>query len=108
MTRQEHITEEDEKEKYIESIKKPLGCDYDYCLSCYTHARKSCMLRPQAEALYKAGYRKANDVIEEVISSVKSIIKTEQMCKDVFLSVENYEWLWNRLTELADEMRQEV
>lgn len=58
--------------------------------------------------MYKKGYRKASDVIDEVISSVKSIIKTAQMCKDVFLSIENYEWLWNRLDELAAKMRQEV
>ena len=54
---------------------------------------------------------KADDdtkIAAKTISSVKSIIKTAQISKDEFLFVEDYEWLWNKLTILAAEMRQEV
>lgn len=76
---------------------------------CIQHGDELCgMVYEAADRIYAAGYRKASDVIEKVISSVKSIIKTAQISKDEFLSVEDYEWLWNKLTILAAEMRQEV
>ena len=104
-SKQKHITEEEKKEKYIEDVKKPLGCDYDYCLSCYTHARKSCMLRPQAEALYKAGYRKASDVIDEFVAKLKSKEAPKLLTWEYG---EGYLDCIKIIDELAAKMRQEV
>ena len=97
-TKQEYITEEEKKEKYIEDVKKQLGCSYDCCLSCYTYARKNCTLRPQAEALYAAGYRKASDVIDEFVERLKeeNEISFRRYGKGIGIST---------IFRIADEMR---
>lgn len=59
-----------DKEKEIEGIKTIMGCDYDYCESCYTHSKKSCSLRPMAERLVDADY---GDVQAAVNKTAKEI-----------------------------------
>lgn len=60
-----------DKQKEIEKIKTIMGCDYDYCESCYTHSRKSCSLRPIAERLVDAGYGDVRAAVKEFAESVK-------------------------------------
>ena len=60
-----------DKQKEIEKIKTIMGCDYDYCESCYTHRRKSCSLRPIAERLVDAGYGDVRAAVKEFAESVK-------------------------------------
>lgn len=60
-----------DKQKEIEKIKTILGCDYDYCESCYTHSKKSCTLRPMAERLVEAGYGDVRAAVKEFAESVK-------------------------------------
>ena len=59
-----------DKQKEIEKIKTILGCDYDYCESCYTHSKKSCTLRPMAERLVEAGYGDVRYAVKEVLNKV--------------------------------------
>lgn len=59
------------KQKEIEKIKTIMGCDYDYCESCYTHSRKSCSLRPIAERLVDAGYGNVRAAVEDVAERIK-------------------------------------
>ena len=58
------------KQQEIEKIKTILGCDYDYCESCYTHSKKSCTLRPMAERLVEAGYGDVRYAVKEVLNKV--------------------------------------
>lgn len=104
-TKQEYITEEEKKEKYIEDVKKQLGCSYDCCLSCYTYARKNCTLRPQAEALYAAGYRKASDVIDELVERVKE--RALQSCHKIINCYEVTR-IETVIDDIAVEMRREA
>ena len=60
-----------DKQKEIEKIKTIMGCDYDYCESCYTHSRKSCSLRPIAERLVDAGYGDVRAAVKEFAESIK-------------------------------------
>lgn len=59
------------KQKEIEKIKTIMGCDYDYCESCYTHSRKSCSLRPIAERLVDAGYGNVRAAVREFAEKLK-------------------------------------
>lgn len=61
-----------DKQKEIEKIKTIMGCDYDYCESCYTHSRKSCSLRPIAERLVDAGYGDVRAAVKEFAEKFKT------------------------------------
>lgn len=65
------------KQKEIEKIKTIMGCDYDYCESCYTHSRKSCSLRPIAERLVDAGYGNVRAAVREFAGVLRDKIFQE-------------------------------
>lgn len=65
------------KQEEIEKIKTIMGCDYDYCESCYTHSRKSCSLRPMAERLVDAGYGDVRSAVREFAGFLRDKIFRE-------------------------------
>ena len=61
-----------------------------------------------AEGIYKAGYRKASDVIDELVDKVLEKIRYEYKNYPNAMTVGTYYQLRKEINELADEMRQEV
>ena len=61
-----------------------------------------------AGMLYKAGYRKASDVIDEFADKVLEKIKYEYENYPSAMTVGTYHQLRKEINAIADEMRQEV
>ena len=61
-----------------------------------------------AQDIYKAGYRKARDVIDEFVEKVLGKIQYEYENYPNAMTVGTYHQLRKEINELADEMRQEV
>lgn len=96
------------RQEQIEEMAKCMGeknflCADD-CENCIQIPCK-CKLVKQSKLLYKAGYRKASDVIDEFVKKLKEsdiAIYDEQLQKfNLFVSAD-------KINKLADEMRQEV
>ena len=43
------------------------------------------------------------NAIQEFAADVGVLLKSAQMCKDEFLSPENYLWFWNEIEKLTQE-----
>ena len=61
-----------------------------------------------AAAVYNMGYRKASDVIDELVDKVFEKIRYEYQNYPNAMTVGTYYQLRKEINELADEMRQEV
>ena len=61
-----------------------------------------------ANLLYKAGYRKASDVVDEVVERVLAKIQYEYENYPSAMTVGTYHQLRKEINELADKMRKEV
>ena len=61
-----------------------------------------------ANMLYKAGYRKASDVIDEFVDKIFEKIRYEYKNYPNAMTVGTYYQLRKEINELADKMRQEV
>lgn len=108
MTEQEQI-EEMAKFMHYKAHGKDKDCDNEKCEMCW------CSCKNDAELLYNAGYRKASDMIDEFVERLKNQFdNNENMNSAMFgWKISDIKMLIdlssrNFITELADEMRQEV
>ena len=77
------------------------------CDGCFARGRV-CSDYKTAEKLYKAGYRKASDVIDEFVERIIQRV-TENNTDEGYLDESiDYTCLMDDIKELAAEMRQEV
>lgn len=96
------------KQEQIEEMAE-MCCDIREDPNC-----KECVVSPlcgtkmDCTTLYKAGYRKANDVIDELVEKVLGKIRYEYENYPDAMTVGTYHQLRKEINELADKMRQEV
>lgn len=77
------------------------------CDNCFERGR-ICSDYKTAEKLYRLGYRKASEVINEFVEKVLGKIRYEYENYPNAMTVGTYYQLRKEINELADEMRQEV
>lgn len=99
------------KQEQIEEMAKCMGeknflCADD-CENCIQIPCK-CKLVKQSKLLYKAGYRKASEVIDEFVERVLAKIQYEYENYPNAMTVGTYHQLRKEVNEFAAEMRQEV
>ena len=96
------MTEQEQIEEIAIRI-DPLCNEGDHCLKCYALQKYGCINFERAKELYKAGYRKASDVIDEFVERLKQdeeSVKIGNEWKAVVRDVD--------IERIAAEMRQEV
>lgn len=102
------------KQEHIDAI-APHTCfvcemNTGFC-ECIQHGNELCgMAYEAADRIYKAGYRKASDVIDEFVERLKKMMEYKDFefddgSKVYNLSVSDF---WEEINELSAEMRQEV
>ena len=73
---------------------------------CIQHGNELCgMAYESADRIYKAGYRKASDVIDEFVDRIMNIVRITYCAAN---GKDYYEIEVNKFNKLMDEMRQEV
>ena len=103
-----------DKQEQIEEMAKCMGeknflCADD-CENCIQIPCK-CKLVKQSKLLYKAGYRKASDVIDEFVDRIKELLHKHEyrsQTDGIEFYQMNAESFCNEINELAAEMRKEV
>lgn len=97
------------EQKQIEEMAKQMCGAIDN--SCIHDCTPACGAREYAKRCFKAGYRKASDVIDEFVERLKELlIKHEHRSQTdsvPFYQI-NAESFCDELDELAEEMRKEV
>ena len=81
----------------------PLCNEGDHCLKCYALQKYGCINFERAKELYKSGYRKASDVIDDYESKMKQFI-LENCC----VTADDVDKIWKALQNIAEKMRQEL
>lgn len=94
------------KQEQIEEMAKQMCGAIDN--SCIHDCTPACGTREYAKRCFKAGYRKASDVIDEFVEKVLGKIQYEYENYPNAMTVGTYHQLRKEINELADEMRQEV
>ena len=95
------------KQEHIDAI-APHTCfvcemNTGFC-ECIQHGNELCgMAYEAADRIYKAGYRKASDVIDDYESKMKQFI-LENCC----VTADDVDKIWKALKNIAEKMRQEV
>ena len=100
-------TKQEQIEETVKDIKSVLIKTHKRCRTL----QEDYMQDKYAEGIYKAGYRKASDVIDEFVERVKE--RLEEFTKQDYEDGVPYyhadcEQIDNVIDDVADEMRQEV
>lgn len=101
------MTEQEQIDRIAKDIMYSIeDCHGNHCATCYM--RERCTVKYHARKVYSAGYRKANDVIDEFVKRLEKYIGSRNDLWDEDRPEFDEEFVKFGIQIVADEMRQEV